>query len=142
MLGLAGSGAAQVKVLSRLHGTFDISHTRRASLTQVPNSGKLSREKTFTNFTVLCLFVKVFSVKFGGVVSFGTAQASNQQKCSPPKSYFSPIFSLRSLQLVDLLSAVLSQLASHAPLASSPGSYWQTHSVSCTGSRMVPSCEH
>ena len=30
----------------------------------IPYSGKLSREKTFANFTVLWLFVKVFSVKF------------------------------------------------------------------------------
>ena len=35
------------------------------------NSGKLLREKTFTNFEVLQLFVKIFSAKFGGVVSFG-----------------------------------------------------------------------
>ena len=32
------------------------------------NSGKLSREKTFVNFEVLWLFVKVFSAKFGGMV--------------------------------------------------------------------------
>ena len=31
----------------------------------VPYSGKLSREKTFANFTVLWLYTKVFSVKFG-----------------------------------------------------------------------------
>ena len=37
-------------------------------------SGKLLREKTFA---VLWLFVKVFSVRFGGVVSFGMAKASN-----------------------------------------------------------------
>ena len=35
-------------------------------------SGKFSREKTFVNFTVLWLFVKVLSAKFGGVVSFGS----------------------------------------------------------------------
>ena len=33
-------------------------------------SGKLLKEKTFANFAVLRLFVKVFSVKFGGVASF------------------------------------------------------------------------
>ena len=38
------------------------------------------------NFTVLWLFVKVSSVKFGGVASYGAAKAS-----SPRKSYFSPI---------------------------------------------------
>ena len=32
---------------------------------ELPYSGKLSREKTFTNFTVLWLYAKVFSVKFG-----------------------------------------------------------------------------
>ena len=30
-------------------------------------SGKLSREKTFANFAVLWLFMKVFPTKFGGV---------------------------------------------------------------------------
>ena len=54
-------------------------------------SGKLSREKTFANFAVLWLFVKVFSVKFGGVASFGTVKANNPQKFSPRKSDFSPI---------------------------------------------------
>ena len=36
-----------------------------------PHSGKLPREKTFANFEVLQLFAKVFTVKFGGVASFG-----------------------------------------------------------------------
>ena len=49
-------------------------------------SGKLSREKTFTNFTVLWLFAKVFFTKFGDVASFGAVKVSNLQK-----SYFSPI---------------------------------------------------
>ena len=40
-------------------------------------SGKLSREKTYENFVVLWLFMKVFSAKFGSVVSFGAAKASN-----------------------------------------------------------------
>ena len=31
----------------------------------IPYSGKLLREKTFANFAVLWLFMKVFSVKFG-----------------------------------------------------------------------------
>ena len=35
------------------------------SIYGVPYSGKLSREKTFTNFTVLWLYAKVFSAKFG-----------------------------------------------------------------------------
>ena len=37
------------------------------------------------------LFTKVFSVKFGGVASFGAAQATNPQTFSPQKSFFSPI---------------------------------------------------
>ena len=36
-------------------------------------SRKLSRKKTFMNFVVLWLFVKVFAAKFGGMASFGTA---------------------------------------------------------------------
>ena len=51
-------------------------------------SRKLSREKTFTNFTALWLFAKVFTIKFGAIASFGTAKASNMQKFSPRKSYF------------------------------------------------------
>ena len=51
-------------------------------------SGKLLKEKTFVNFVV---FAKVFSTKFGGVVPFGTAKASNSQTFSPRKLYFSPI---------------------------------------------------
>ena len=35
-----------------------------------PRSGKLSREKTCTNFVVLWVFAKLFSGKFGEVVSF------------------------------------------------------------------------
>ena len=45
-------------------------------------SGKLSREKTITNFAVLWLFAKVFSAKFGGVTFLGMAKASNPQKFS------------------------------------------------------------
>jgi len=40
-------------------------------------SGKLSREKTFMNFTVLWLFAKVFSTKFGGIAPFGAAKVGN-----------------------------------------------------------------
>ena len=42
-------------------------------LCEIPYSGKL------------WLFVKVFSAKFGDVVSFGAAQASNLRKFSPLK---------------------------------------------------------
>ena len=37
------------------------------------------KEKTFTNFADLWLFTKVFSVKFGGVASFGMSQASYRE---------------------------------------------------------------
>ena len=40
-------------------------------------SGKLSGEKTFVNLVVLWLFVKVFSAKFGGVMSFGRQKWEN-----------------------------------------------------------------
>ena len=64
----------------------------------VPYSGKLSREKTFMDFAFLWLFAKVFSVKFGGVASFGTAQASDQRRFSLRKLYFSPIHKVFSLE--------------------------------------------
>ena len=43
-------------------------------------SGELSREKTFANFEVLWLFVKVFSVKFGGVASPGDTIGSTSEQ--------------------------------------------------------------
>ena len=49
----------------------------RSTPSQISYSRKLWREKTFTNFMVLWLFVKVFSMKFEGVVSFGMAKVSN-----------------------------------------------------------------
>ena len=66
--------------------------------------GKLSREKTFSNFAVLELFVKVFSTKFGGMVymlpvtwctlgAWCTLARQNPQKFFPRKSFlqnFSP----------------------------------------------------
>ena len=55
------------------------------------SSGKLSMEKTFANFVLLWLFMKVFSTKFGDVASFGTAKAGNLRKFSPRKLYYSPI---------------------------------------------------
>ena len=48
-------------------------------------SGKLLREKTFVNFTVL------FSLQNWGCGTFGAAKVSNPRKFSPWKSYFSPI---------------------------------------------------
>ena len=57
----------------------------------IPYGRKLLREKTFANFAVLWPFMKVFSVKFGNMASFGAAQASNLRKFSPQKLYFLPI---------------------------------------------------
>ena len=62
-------------------------HTSIWSAVNSSCSGKLSREKTFANFMALWLFVKVFSVKFGDIVSFGTAKESNPWKFSPQKLY-------------------------------------------------------
>lgn len=50
-------------------------------LHNIPCSRKPFREKSFTNFEDFWLFAKVFSVKFGSVVS----RASNLQKSSPTK---------------------------------------------------------
>ena len=68
----------------------------------VPYSGKLSRKKTFMIFTVLWLFAKVFSAKFGGVASFGTAKVNNPQKFSWQNRIFhqfTKVFSLKSFPL-------------------------------------------
>ena len=66
---------------------------------KVPYSGKLQKEKTFTNFELLWLFAKVFSTKFGDIASFGstseqsakvfsaTLYSSNLQKFSPAKIF-------------------------------------------------------
>ena len=66
------------------------------------NSTKLLREKTFTNFTVLWLYAKVFSTKFWDVPSFGAAKASNPWKlllkyCISHK--LAKVFSLESFPL-------------------------------------------
>ena len=43
----------------------------------IPYSEKLAREKTFMNFAVLWLFVKVFSTKLGSMGSFGAVKVNN-----------------------------------------------------------------
>ena len=43
------------------------------------------RGRKLSQISQLWLFAKVFSVKVGGVVSFGVAQASNLRKLSPLK---------------------------------------------------------
>ena len=56
----------------------------------LPYSGKLLREKTFVNFEVLWLFAKVFSAKFGDVVSFG-GTSEQSTKVFSVKMFFPPI---------------------------------------------------
>ena len=72
----------------------------------VPYSGNLSREKTFTNFTVLWLFAKVFSAKFGA------RHPLAQQNQAIGKSFlcenqifhqFTKVFSLESFPLYGIL---------------------------------------
>ena len=43
-------------------------HTAASTVHLLPYSAKLSREKTFTNFAVLELPAKVFSMKFGHTI--------------------------------------------------------------------------
>ena len=57
---------------------------------RVPYSGKLSREKTFANFTVLWQFAKVFSAKFGAWHPLAR-QSEQSVKIFPVKIVFSPI---------------------------------------------------
>ena len=54
--------------------------------------------------------VKVSSAKFGGVASFGMAQASNLRKFSLRKSYFhqfAKVFSLESFALYGIPNSML-----------------------------------
>ena len=63
-------------------------------------SGKLSREKTFANFAVLWLFVKIFSAKFEGMASFDVAQASYYvAKVFSAKIVIREVFSIESFPL-------------------------------------------
>ena len=67
----------------------------------MPYSGKLSREKTFTNFAVLWLFVKVFSMKLGAWDSWrGTSEQSDRIFHQSAK-----VFSLESFPLYGISSA-------------------------------------
>ena len=74
---------------------------------KIPYCGKLSREKTFVNLVVLCLFAKVFPAKFGGVAPFGTAKVSNSRTFSPRKLYFPPIHNSFPLECFPLYSRSL-----------------------------------
>ena len=74
----------------------------------IPYSRKLSREKTFANFTVMWLFAKVFSAKFGGAVSFGLAKASNRENLFFTNSWkFSPSKVSRDTVLSTMVCHVL-----------------------------------
>ena len=69
--------------------------------TCIPYSGKLLREKTFTNFEVLWLLTKVFSANFGGVVSVGgTSEAIHDSflRTNHIFHHFTRVFSLESFQ--------------------------------------------
>ena len=80
------SFSPKLKILRGMLGTLQTIYPYGWSA--IPYSGKLLREKNFVNFTALWLFTKVFSAKFGGLVSFGAAKVSNPRKFS---LYFSLI---------------------------------------------------
>ena len=60
------------------------------TISSIPYSGTLSREKTFANFAVLWLFAKVFSVKFGAWRPFAGQKRAICEVFSA-KIVFSPI---------------------------------------------------
>ena len=70
-------------------------------------SGKLLREKTFANFTVLWLFAKVFSAKFGGMASLAWHKRAIHESF-PRKNrtfhQFMKVFSLESFPLYGKLN--------------------------------------
>ena len=76
----------------------------------LPYSGKLPREKTFANFKVLPLFVKVFSAKLGGMASFGSDTSEQSVKVFSAKILFPPnlakVFSLESLLLCSRVATI------------------------------------
>ena len=68
----------------------------------LPYSGKPSREKTFANFEVSGLSVKVFSMKIDGHTHSLLVASNNPRKFSPQISYFhqfAKVFSLESFPL-------------------------------------------
>ena len=78
-----------LRVISYSHTSSLVACTLMPTITDRYGTGKHSREKTFANFALLWLFVKLYSAKFGSMKSIGVANASNLQKFSPRKSYFS-----------------------------------------------------
>ena len=86
----------------------------------IPYSGKLLREKIFTNFEVLWLFVKVFIVKLGGMVSSGGIVGSTSEQ--PVKRFlrenfifhqFVKVFSHKSFPLLVMPFGAMSCKNSH-----------------------------
>ena len=70
--------------------------------TDIPYSGKLSREITFANFKVLGLSVKVFSVKINGHTHTLVVVSNDPRKFSLRISYFhqfAKVFFLESFPL-------------------------------------------
>ena len=66
--------------------------------------------RKFRRFVAIC---ESFSIKFGGVVSFGTAKASNPRNHSLQKSHFSPIresFLSRKFPANDVMSCEIQTL--------------------------------
>ena len=64
-------------------------------------SGKLLREKTFADFRVLWLFAKVFSTKFGGMLSLVWHKQAIRENCIFHQ--FAKVFSLESFQLYGII---------------------------------------
>ena len=77
------------------------------TLVYITYSGKLSREKTFANFEVLGLSVKVFSMIIDGYTHTLVVVPNNPRKFSLRISYFhqfAKVFSLESFPLYGMLS--------------------------------------
>ena len=81
-----------------------------------PYSRKLSREKTFANFTVLWLSAKVFSVKLGGVVSFGTASEQSAKVFSAKIVFFTNLWKFSPLKVSRYTVASLYDCTIHSYL--------------------------
>ena len=81
-----------------------LSHVCCQCLPKSVYSLKLLREKGLPNFEVLCLFVKVFSMKFGGVVSFDSTSEQSVKVFFTIFQQFVKVFSKESYPLYNRLS--------------------------------------
>ena len=97
---------------------------------RIPYSGKLLREKTLANFKVLWLFMKDFSIKFGGVVSFGsTSEQSTSLLCENRIFHqFAKVFFLESSPLYGRHIGATSFIARCLYLRPSPVFAWHEES--------------